>query len=149
MKAGPEERAELRLSGETPGSGDGRILRTRTYDILVDGRRVGTCELRPDTGWAARLAGQAAYTVFPHERGRHYALAALRLLETEASALGMGRLYITCRPENAASRRTLELAGAGLEAIEAVPPEHPLIRSGVREICVYVLNLPGNDPGSC
>ena len=59
----------LRLTGDMPGSPDGRIQRAIFYDIFSDGRRVGTCELRPDPTWASALGGQMAYTVFPRERG--------------------------------------------------------------------------------
>ncbi len=127
----------LRLTGETPGNADGSRMRTLYYDILADGVRAGVCELRPEPTWAARLSGQAAYTVFPPYRGHRYALSALRLMCKEASRLGSNGLTVTCRPQNLASRRTLELAGAALEGTEPVPPEHPLYSSGVREVCVY------------
>lgn len=131
----------LRLTGETPGSPDGSRMRALYYDILADGVRVGTCELRPETSASARLNGQAAYTVYPAYRGRHYAAEALRLLCVRAKAMGLDRLTVTCRPENAASRRTLERAGAVFEEIAAVPPEHPLSRSGIREVCIYHIDI--------
>ena len=137
----PEEsgRVTLRPAGEMPGSADGSRMRTLYYDILADSRKVGTCELRPETTWTTPLSGQVAYTVFPPCRGHRYALSALRLLCEQASGMGLHSLTVTCRPENRASRRTLELAGAALEAIESVPPEHPLYSSDVREVCVYRL----------
>ena len=76
----------LRKTGEARGSADGSLLHTLYYDILAGGNRVGTCELRPDTAWAARWSGQLSYTVFPPYRGHHYALKALRLLCAEAKA---------------------------------------------------------------
>ena len=139
----PEEGAgvSLRLTGEAPGTPDGTRMRTVYYDILADSVRVGVCELRPETTWTTRLSGQAAYTVYPTCRGHRYAAKALRLLCFEAQKLGLDSLTVTCRPENAASRRTLELAGAVLEAIEPVPAGHPLQRSGVREVCVYHFDI--------
>ena len=131
----------LRKTGEARGSADGSRLNALYYDILAEGNRVGVCELRPDTAWAARWSGQVSYTVFPPYRGHHYALAALRLLCAEAKACGLDRLIVTCRPENAASRRTLELAGAELEGIEDVPGVHPLRASGVGRVCVYRIDL--------
>lgn len=131
----------LRKTGESPGSKDGSRLWTLYYDMLADGLRVGTCELRPDTAWAARLSGQAAYTVFPPYRGHHYALTALKQLCEIARTMGLTTLSVTCRPENAASRRTLELAGAELKAVEEVPPEHPLRGSRVEKVCVYCIKL--------
>ena len=136
-----DQTVRLRQTGETPASADGARMRALTYDILADGRRVGVCELRPEPTWAARLSGQVSYTVFPPCRGHHYALRALRLLCAEARVMGADSLIVTCRPDNAASRRTLDLAGAALDGTEAVPPEHPLARSGIRQVCVYKINL--------
>ena len=127
----------LRLTGETPGSTDGHRMKAVYYDILADGHRVGTCELRLETTWTTRLGGQVSYTVFPQYRGHRYALQALRLLSGIALEHGVSSLTVTCRPENRASRRTLELAGAVLTETAAVPPDHPLYASGVRRICIY------------
>lgn len=131
----------LKLTGEAPGSSDGSRLRALYYDILAGGTRVGTCELRPEATWTARWSGQVSYTVFPPYRGHRYALEALRLLCGRSKTLGLDHLTVTCRPENAASRRTLELAGAELKAVEEVPPEHPLRGSRVEKVCVYCIKL--------
>ncbi len=127
----------LRLTGDTPGSADGTRMRALTYDMLADGVRVGVCELRPERTWAAEWTGQVSYTVFPPWRGRHYAAVALGLLARAAGAMGAESLTVTCRPENAASRRTLERAGAVLEGVREVPLAHPLRRSGVTHVAVY------------
>src|SRR5262245_8391538 len=63
-------------------------------------------------------AGHVGYDVLPQHRGHHYAARAVRLLLPLARKLGIDPLWITCDPENLASRRTLELAGA--EFIEIV-----------------------------
>ena len=57
-----------------------------------------------------RYAGHVGYGVFPQHRGHHYAARAVRLLLPLAGKLGLDPLWITCDPENLASRRTLELA---------------------------------------
>ena len=131
----------LRQTGETPGSPDGSRMHTLYYDIVADGTRVGTCELRPETTWTTSLSGQVAYTIFPPYRGHHYAAQALAMLCAKAKSFGMDGLTVTCRPENAASRRTLELAGAVYEKTASVPPEHPLYRSGIKEVCVYHIGI--------
>ncbi len=56
-------------------------------------------------------AGQTGYAVHPAHRARHYASRALRLLVPVARHVGLDPLWITCDPENHASRRCLELAG--------------------------------------
>ena len=131
----------LRQTGEAPGSPDGSRMHTLYYDIMADGTRVGTCELRPETTWTTSLSGQVAYTVFPPYRGHHYAAQALRLLCDQAKALCLDGLTVTCRPVNTASRRTLEQAGAVFEKIAQVPPEHPLCRSGIHEVCIYHIDI--------
>ena len=129
----------LRLRSDIPGSADGRRMRALSYDILADGVRVGTCELRPEMAWTAYLGGQISYTVFPAFRGHRYALGALQCLLGEAKAFGLKELLVTCRPENRASRRILELAGAAFEGVHSVPSGHPLSGSDIRRVCVYRL----------
>ena len=138
---GENTEVKLLLTGDTPGSSDGSRMRVLNYDIVADGMRVGTCELRPETTWTTGLNGHIAYTVFPPCRGHRYGAQALRLLCAEAKAMGMNGLTLTCRPENTASRRTLELAGAVFERIAPVPPEHPLHQSGIHEVCVYHIDI--------
>ncbi len=56
----------------------------------------------------------------PH-RGHHYAARAVGLLLPLARKLGIDPLWITCDPENDASRRSLEIAGAKFVEIVDVP----------------------------
>jgi tagatose 1,6-diphosphate aldolase len=86
-------------------------------------------------------AGHVGYTIFPRHRGRRLAAHALRLLKPLAHRLGLDPLVVTCDPENAASRRTCELAGARLVGIVDVPPETALDREGHRRKCIYHLSV--------
>ena len=90
------------------------------YRILNDaGEHAGNINLRLDTGEAiTRYAGHVGYEVFPQHRGHRYAAHAVKLLVPIARDHGIHTLWITCDPENTASRRTLELAGA--EYVETV-----------------------------
>src|ERR1700733_9910561 len=67
--------------------------------------------------------------------GNRYASRAVRLLIPIARQEGLNPLWITCDPENAASRRTCELAGGELIEIAAVPPTCIIYRNGHREKC--------------
>ncbi len=81
--------------------------------------------------------GHIGYKVFPIARGRRYAERGARLLLPLARAHGMTTLWITCNPDNIASRKTCERLGSELVEIVPVPPDHPLYARGDREKCRY------------
>lgn len=70
-----------------------------------------------------RYAGHIGYGVNPAYRGHHYAARSVTLLLPLARKLALDPVWITCDPENKASRRSLELAGAEFVEIVDVPPE--------------------------
>jgi tagatose 1,6-diphosphate aldolase len=84
-------------------------------------------------------AGHIGYGVLPEHRGHHYAARAVRLVAPLAFAVGIDPLWITCDPENLASRRTLELAGAELVEIVDVPEGCIIHRKGHPLKCRYRL----------
>jgi tagatose 1,6-diphosphate aldolase len=81
--------------------------------------------------------GHIGYHVFPPARGNHYAERACRLLFPLARAHGLRTLWITCNPDNAASRRTCERLGGELIDIVALPANHVLYQRGERSKCRY------------
>jgi predicted acetyltransferase len=92
------------------------------------------------TAHVERYAGHIGYGVEPQHRGRHYAARAVRLLLPLARQLNLDPLWITCDPENTASRRTLELAGAEFVEIVDVPENCVIHRSGHPRKCRYRLS---------
>ncbi len=85
---------------------------------------MGTVNLRiGSTPHLERYAGHIGYGVLPAFRGHHYAARSVKLLLPAARMLGIDPLWITCDPENVASRRSLEIAGAELIEIVEVPEE--------------------------
>ena len=105
-------------------------------------RIAGTVGLRIGTTRDLELYyGHVGYNVFPPARGNHYAERACRLLLSVARGHGMTSLWITCNPDNAASRRTCERLGARLIDVVTVPPGHSLHVRGEREKCRYRLDL--------
>jgi tagatose 1,6-diphosphate aldolase len=70
-----------------------------------------------------RYAGHIGYGVHPAFRGHRYASRSLVLLLPFARSLGIDPLWITCDPDNAASRRSLELAGAEFMEVVDVPED--------------------------
>ena len=91
------------------------------------GQHAGFLRLR--VGWnddIIRYAGQIGYAVEPAFRGRRYAERACRLILPLARRHRLDQLWITCQPDNVASRRTLERLGAEYVGILDVPVGYPL-----------------------
>lgn len=105
-------------------------------------RHIGRIELRVrNTHHTLMYEGHIGYRVFPEHRGHRYAARACRLLLPLARCHGLETLWITCDPENIASRRTCELAGAELVEIVDVPEHMDMYRRGERQKCRYRLDL--------
>ena len=121
-------------------------MRVRNGVAPPDGRvpadlaMVGSISLR--IGHSVNLdwyLGHIGYHVMPSARGHHYAARAARLLLPVARAHGHQHLWITCNPDNIASRRTCELLGAAYVDTVLLPRENPLYKQGEREKCRYRL----------
>jgi len=105
-------------------------------------RRAGEIHLRVGNTEHMRLyGGHIAYGVRTEFRGNHFAARALRLLMPLARRHGLSELWITCNPENVASRRTCELAGAELIEIVDLPQHVDMYHEGERQKCRYRLDL--------
>lgn len=99
---------------------------------------IGQISLRIDTAHRLDLyAGQIGYRVEPAQRGRRYAARSVRLLLPLARAYGMTTIWITCNPDNLASRRSCELAGGQFVEIVDIPPGDDLYQRGDRQKCRY------------
>jgi predicted acetyltransferase len=83
--------------------------------------------------------GHIGYLVEPEYRGDRFAARSLRLLLPLAAAHGLNPLWITCNPDNIASRRSCEIAGAELVEIIEIPPDDELQLQGIRQKCRYRL----------
>ncbi len=84
-----------------------------------------------------QFAGHIGYHVYPPARGRHFAERAARLLVPLVHFHGLSPVWITCNPDNGASRRTCERLGASyLETVD-VPITHPFYGRGEFQKCRY------------
>jgi predicted acetyltransferase len=91
--------------------------------------------------------GHFGYHVYPPARGHRYAERAVRLLLPLAARHGIDPIWITCNPDNTASRRTCENLGGKLVEIVPVPVENPLHQRGEKEKCRYrIETTAGNIP---
>ena len=94
-----------------------------------------------DSEFLVKYAGQIGYDVDEPHRGHRYAARSCRLLLPLARAHRFEALWITCNPENAASRRTCELVGAELVEIVDLPVDCSMYAEGERRKCRYRLPL--------
>ncbi|MEO6437266.1 MAG: GNAT family N-acetyltransferase [Tepidisphaeraceae bacterium] len=86
-------------------------------------------------------SGNIGYHVYPPARGRRLAERACRLIFPLARRHGMDRLWITCNPDNVASRRTCERLGAKLVEVLPIPMDHPFRARGETEKCRFLMEL--------
>ena len=105
-------------------------------------RIAGGISLRIGTGPAIEMYfGHIGYHVYPPARGRHYAERSCRLLLPLCRRHGLREIWITCNPDNFASRRTCERLGMQLVDVVPVPEDNPLYGRGDREKCRYRMVL--------
>jgi predicted acetyltransferase len=134
---------ELVPVGEYP-SGPTNFFPIYRFKMTLHGHdeQIGRIELRVrNTRRTVMYEGHIGYRVFPEHRGHRYAARACRLLLPLARHQGLEVLWITCDPDNIASRRTVELAGAELVEIVDVPEDMDMYQRGERRKCRYRLDL--------
>lgn len=106
------------------------------------GEELGSISLRVVSTRRVELyAGHIGYGVHPAHRGHRYAARSVRLLASFAGNFLINPLWITCDPDNVASRRTCELAGAKFVETVDVPTNCIIHRSGHTQKCRYRLDL--------
>ncbi len=111
------------------------------------GEDMGHVNLRVGhTTHVERYAGHIGYSVVEQHRRHRYAARAVRLLLPVARRMGLDPVWITCDPENMASRRTLEIAGAEFVEIVEVPADCVIFGSGHPRKCRYRLDLGSFSP---
>ena len=98
---------------------------------IVREEEMGTINLRVGSNaHLERYAGHIGYGVHPAHRGHHYAARSVTLLLPLARRHELDPVWITCDPDNQASRRSLEIAGAEFVEIVDVPPDCGIRRYG-------------------
>lgn len=105
--------------------------------LISDKTEVGHCDLRIGHNERLYFGGNIGYEVYELYRGNHYAAKACLLLFNLAHRHNMDYLYITCNPDNYASRKTCEYAGGILETIVDLPIDNDMYLRGERQKCIY------------
>jgi len=127
-----------------PGDSRRNYVPAYRFRMMLNGQKqeVGRIELRVgNDDHIVLYAGHIGYRVLPMYRGRHYAARSCRLLLPLARCHGLNPLWITCNPDNYASRRTCELAGAVFVEIVDLPEDNEMYQMGERQKCRYRLDL--------
>ncbi len=98
---------------------------------------IGQIDIRIGHNSNTFYGGNIGYGVDVDYRGNGYASKAVRLLLEVAKMHHMEKLIITCNPENTASRKTAEKAGATLLKIVDLPEDNDMYKTGERQKCIY------------
>jgi len=102
------------------------------------GVTMGTINLR--VGSPERIVlyrGHIGYSVLSEYRGKNYSARSVKLLLTLASRCGIDPVWITCDPENIASRRSCEIAGGQFIEVIHLPTHEEMYARGIRRKCRY------------
>lgn len=135
---------QLVLEETNPANPDKGFVPEYRFKMVLAGQeeKVGGISLRiGDTERLVKYSGHIGYGVEPEHRGHRYAARSVRLILPLARKHGLQALWITCNPDNAASRRTCELAGAKFIEIVDVPEDTDIYQRGERQKCCYRLDL--------
>lgn len=139
-----DKELELVLVERYPGNPAINYVPAYKFKMTLVGQdeEIGRIELRVgNTDHVVMYGGHVGYGVTPEHRGHRYAARACRLLLPLARSHGLKAIWITCNPENVASRRTCELAGAELVEIVDLPEDTDMYQEGERQKCRYRIDL--------
>jgi len=139
-----DEHLQLRLLATEPA--EQSLWKAPTYRFEIQrvgtNERVGRINLRiGESTLLTHYTGHIGYGIDESHRGHHFAERACRILLSFAARHGMKTIYITCSPDNIASRRTLERLGAEFEETVPVPDDYPLPEGAIRQKCRYRVEI--------
>lgn len=122
-----------------PGDSDAGLAPGYEFAMLQaqSGEPMGRLALRVGSARLLRYPSHVGYAVETAFRGHHYAARSVQLIMPFAAAHGIPVLWITCKPENAASRRSCELAGLRYADTVTVPRSHRMYGEGYRRLCRF------------
>lgn len=135
---------ELVLLNTAPGDPEKDWAPSYSFEMRLAGTttRVGAINLRiGDSDRIVIYGGHIGYEVDAPHRGRHFAARSCRLLFPLCRRHGVATLWITCNPDNVASRRSCELAGGTLVEIVDLPEDNDMYQEGDRQKCRYRFDL--------
>lgn len=135
---------ELVISELFPGDAALDLVPSYKFNMISrpDKKIAGRIDLRLGNPRVITMyAGHIGYSVEPAYRGHRFAARAVRLLIPLARHYDLSPLWITCNPDNYASRRTCELVGAEMVEIVDLPHDNDMYLIGERYKCRYRLDI--------
>ncbi len=135
---------ELVLARKTPPDYRRGYAPVYSFNMLRAGSRgiIGSIDLRiGQTEDLVKFSGQFGYRVTVEYRGNRYAARSLKLLLPLARTHNLNPVWVTCNPDNPASRRTCEIAGGKLIETVDLPKNNNLYKRGERQKCRYRFDL--------
>ncbi|MFA5309473.1 MAG: GNAT family N-acetyltransferase [Dehalococcoidales bacterium] len=109
---------EIRLRGKADSIGRIALRIGNTRDLKMYGGHIG-------------------YNINEEYRGHHYAAKGCKLIRQIALDYGLKTLWITCNPDNHASRKTCEALGCEMVEIVDLPEYSDMYQAGERQKCRY------------
>jgi tagatose 1,6-diphosphate aldolase len=135
---------ELVLARKTPPDHRRGYAPVYSFNMLRAGSRgiIGSIDLRIGiTEDLVKYSGHFGYRVTVDYRGNRYAARSLKLLLPLARSHNLNPVWVTCDPDNPASRRTCEIAGGKLIDTVDLPKNNNLYKRGERQKCRYRFDL--------
>ena len=117
------------------------------FDIFLHKKyeRIGYTDLRVGHSKYLYFLGNVGYRIYEEYRGHGYAHDAAKLVLEFARKLDMDYLYITCDPDNIASKKTLDKLGGEFLGNKKVPITNPIYFEGSRRKLIYRYDLEGSE----
>ncbi len=112
------------------------------YICDIHQNKMGTCALRIGYNDGLYYSGHIGYAINEKYRGHHYAAKACKLLFSLAQKHGMKYLYITCNPDNLASKKTCEYLEGEYLGIAELPEDNDMrVNNGETHKCIFKFNM--------
>ena len=111
------------------------------FNMIVEEKVVGHIDARIGFHKNLYYGGHLGYSVLKKYRGRGYASKAVTLLKEVFSFHNINSVYITCNPENFASARTCEKAGAKYIKTIDLPKNNEMYINGDKNKYLYLLKI--------
>jgi len=135
---------EVVVSEKLPANPEKGYVPGYRFSVLLPGNPepVGGVVLRiGNTRHLIMYGGHIGYSINEKHRGHHYAARTCNLIKPVALDHGLKTIWITCNPDNIASRRTCELLGCELVEIIDLPEDTDMYQRGERQKCRYRWDL--------